>query len=63
LFGVRRGWNRTTLELSDGAKVVIDHCWFASGDEADRFREFLEEVRGARNAEPTGGGGPRNARA
>src|SRR5205823_4986171 len=50
LVGVRRGWNRTTLQLSDGTAVAIDHSWFASGAEAERFRKFVEEANDAREA-------------
>ena len=48
LVGVRRGWNSTTLELGGGARVVIHHTWFASTNEADRFREFVEEIHGGK---------------
>ncbi len=50
LVGVRRGWNKTTLQLRDGAAVAVDHGWFSSGAEAERFRKFVEEVNGATKA-------------
>lgn len=43
IAGVRRGWNKTILELKDGREVAISHTGFATGEEADRFRKFLKE--------------------
>ncbi len=50
LVGVRRRWAKTTLQLRDGAVVAVDHGWFSSGAEAERFRKFVEEASGATKA-------------
>ena len=44
LAGVRSGLNKTILILKDGTNVAIDHSGFATGEEATRFRRFVEET-------------------
>ena len=50
LSGVRRGWNKTILVLTDGTKVTIEHGGFSTSAEAARFRRFVEESNGVGRA-------------
>jgi len=47
---IHPGWNKTILMLRDDTKVAIDHSWFATGAEADRFRKFMEEANETQRA-------------
>jgi hypothetical protein len=38
------------LQLDDGAAVAVDHGWFSSGAEAQRFHKYVEEASGTREA-------------
>jgi hypothetical protein len=50
LIGVRRGWNRTILLLSDGTKVGVGHMGFTTSEEADRFHKWVENATGVKQA-------------